>query len=378
MIAIILSIGAINAFIPLIIILILIVAAAGLMRGYNIFELFGISALLGGAGRATLAGKNVARRTAGIRKDSITRKKAQALRKYIKEEAIPKARTFAKYYREEYKASRAKGVSRAEAAKIASANARINMMDDRINNSQSSLDDIYSKLRKSLNEPRESSILKNDIKAKNLYNSINSERDRLRDLRDEANRIRQQSNRTSAAAAKANLNKMRQIEKDYRETKDKFVKHIHKLERRFIVKGTMDVVSYYSSKAVNLVLPNKRKLNVLKPSFLQNTDELEEEQKINVPKQSFLQNTDELEEERKRKEEEEKRRQEEEERKRKEEEEKRRQEEEERKRKEDEEKRRQEEEERKRKEDEEKRKEDEEKRKEDEEKRKDDEDDDEE
>jgi len=339
MIAIILSIGAINAFIPLIIILILIVAAAGLMRGYNIFALFGISALLGGAGKATLARKNVATQTEGVRRGLTTRKKAQALRKYIQKEAIPKARTFAKYYKEEYKASRALGVSRAEAAKIASANARINMMDDRINKSQSSLDNIDSTLRESLNEPRKSSALKNDIKAQNLYNSINSERDRLSDLRDQANRIRQQPNRTSAAAAKANLNKMRQIQREHRETANNYVKDLYRFKRGFIVKGTMEVVSYYSSKAVNLVLPNKLKLNAPKPSFLQNTDELEEEQKINAPKQSFLQNTDELEEEqKKKKEEEEKKKQEEEEqKKKKEEEEKKKQEEEEQKKKKEEE-----------------------------------------
>ena len=103
MISIILSIGAINAFIPLIIILILIVAAAGLMRGYNIFALFGIGVLLGGAGKATLAGKNVASKTEGVRKYSITRKKAQALKAYTQERAIKgvaKGVAFAKYYKQ--------------------------------------------------------------------------------------------------------------------------------------------------------------------------------------------------------------------------------------------------------------------------------------
>ncbi|MGC8652107.1 MAG: hypothetical protein ACP5UH_02555 [Candidatus Micrarchaeia archaeon] len=53
-----LSIGAIYAFIPIIIILILIAAAAGLMRGTDIFAFFGIGTLMGmasGAGRG--AGK---------------------------------------------------------------------------------------------------------------------------------------------------------------------------------------------------------------------------------------------------------------------------------------------------------------------------------
>jgi len=362
MISIILSIGAINAFIPLIIILILIVAAAGLMRGYNIFALFGIGVLLGGAGKATLARKNVASKTAGVRAGLKTGQKAQALGTYIRKEAIPKARKFAKYYRQEYKASRALGVSRAEAAKIASANARINMIDDRINTSQSSLDNIDSKLGGSL---KKSSALKNDIKAQNLYNSINSERARLSDLRDQANRIRQQPNRTSAAAAKANLNKMKQIQREYRETANNYVKDLYRFKRRFIVKGTMGVVSYYSSKAVNLVLPNKLKLNVPKPSFLQNTNELEEEQKINVPKPSFLQNTDELEEEekkkqedeeQKKKQEEEKKKQEDEEQKKKQEEEKKKQEDEEQKKKQEEEKKKQEDEEQKKKQEEEKKK----------------------
>jgi len=331
MIAIILSIGAINAFIPLIIILILIVAAAGLMRGYNIFALFGISALLGGAGKATLAGKNVARKTEGVRAGLKTGQKAQALGKYIRKEAIPKARTFAKYYKEEYNAARANGVSRAEAAKIASANARMRMMQDKINKSQSSLDKIdtetnkkessaayasgasrveaekiaYSNarinilkqdkintfqssldkigsetdkevdgaIRKSLDKLINSSALKNDTYAQNLYNSINSERDKLKDLADQANKIK--LDRTSAAAAKANLNRMRQIQKDYKETWNNYVKDLYRFDRRFIEKGTMEVAPYYISKGVNLVMPNKLKLNVPKPSFLQNTDELQ-------------------------------------------------------------------------------------------------------
>ncbi|MGC8669564.1 MAG: hypothetical protein ACP5TL_00200 [Candidatus Micrarchaeia archaeon] len=55
MLSIILSIGAIYAFIPIIVILILIGAAAGLMRGSDIFALFGIGAMLG---IASGAGKN--------------------------------------------------------------------------------------------------------------------------------------------------------------------------------------------------------------------------------------------------------------------------------------------------------------------------------
>lgn len=55
----ILSIGAINALIPILIILILIAAAAGSTRGSKLFELFGISTLLGiNFGRGTIARKS--------------------------------------------------------------------------------------------------------------------------------------------------------------------------------------------------------------------------------------------------------------------------------------------------------------------------------
>ena len=59
MIAIILSVGAINALVPVIVIVVLIGAAAGATRGWKIFELFGISSLMGvgGGGRGTLSGK---------------------------------------------------------------------------------------------------------------------------------------------------------------------------------------------------------------------------------------------------------------------------------------------------------------------------------
>ncbi|HVA82667.1 MAG TPA: hypothetical protein VNF06_00715 [Candidatus Aquilonibacter sp.] len=55
MIGILFSIGAINALIPIIVILILIAAAAGSTRGSKLFEMFGISALLGmSVGKGTL------------------------------------------------------------------------------------------------------------------------------------------------------------------------------------------------------------------------------------------------------------------------------------------------------------------------------------
>ncbi|MEM0094451.1 MAG: hypothetical protein QXX74_00775 [Candidatus Micrarchaeaceae archaeon] len=56
-----LSVGAINMLIPIIIIIILIGAAGASMRGMSIFDFFGISVLfgIGAHGKGTLAGKNV-------------------------------------------------------------------------------------------------------------------------------------------------------------------------------------------------------------------------------------------------------------------------------------------------------------------------------
>jgi len=279
MIAIILSIGAINAFIPLIIILILIVAAAGLMRGYNIFALFGISALLGGAGRATLARKNAASQTEGVRRGLITRKKVQALGAYAQKRAIPKGKAFAKYYGQEYSAAIASGASRAGAAKIAYSNARIRMMQDNINAFQSSLNNKITVYNKKTNKQvgvsligllsmlKASSALKNDTNAQNLYNSLNSELTKLNNLAAQANQI--PLNRTSATAAKANLNNMRQIQKNYRETSHNLINDLNRYEQRYHINSMKEDLSYYSPKAVNLVLPNKLKLNVPSPpSFL--------------------------------------------------------------------------------------------------------------
>ncbi|MEM3820342.1 MAG: hypothetical protein QXM58_01210 [Candidatus Micrarchaeaceae archaeon] len=56
-----LSVGAINMLIPIIIIIVLIGAAGASMRGMSIFDFFGISVLfgIGAHGKGTLAGKNV-------------------------------------------------------------------------------------------------------------------------------------------------------------------------------------------------------------------------------------------------------------------------------------------------------------------------------
>ncbi|MFP3289524.1 MAG: hypothetical protein RXO35_03825 [Candidatus Micrarchaeota archaeon] len=282
MIAIILSLGAINALIPLIIILILIVAAAGLMRGYNIFALFGISALLGGAGKATLAGKNVATKTAGVREGLVTRKKAQALFgiSALANLAGKNVATKTAGVREqEYKAAIASGASKADAAKIAYSNARINMMYDKINAFQSSLDKIDSKtnkkvdvaLRESLNELKNSSALKNDADMQNLYNSIVSEMNKLSNLASQAKQIQQQLNRTSAAEAKANLDRMRQIQKEYRETSQNLIKDLNKYTLKYDIKGMKEGSVYYISKSVNLVMPNKR--IAAKPSALTRSQE---------------------------------------------------------------------------------------------------------
>jgi len=286
MISIILSIGAINAFIPLIIILILIVAAAGLVRGYNIFALFGIGALLGGAGNATLARKNVASKTAGVRAGLITRKKAIALKASI----ISKGKTFAKYYAQEYKAAIASGTSKANAAKIAYSNARIRMMYNNINKFQSGLNEgtkIYTKKNNKIEQVKvpltellsmlenlnASSALKNDTYAQNLYNSIKSEIIKLNSLADQAKQIQQQLNRTSPAAAKANLDMMRKIQEDYRETARNLIKDLHRYERRYSInRGTKENVPYYVSRFVNRIIPDK--LSVPNPpSYLTNIDE---------------------------------------------------------------------------------------------------------
>ena len=58
---ILLSIGAINSFIPIAIILVFIAAAAGATRGYSLLSLFGISTLIGagsGGKKGSMAGKS--------------------------------------------------------------------------------------------------------------------------------------------------------------------------------------------------------------------------------------------------------------------------------------------------------------------------------
>ncbi|MDE1854723.1 MAG: hypothetical protein KGH57_00145 [Candidatus Micrarchaeota archaeon] len=57
MLPIVLSFGAIYALIPLLIIIILIAAAAGISRGYDIFSIFGIGVLAGIGGAASRGGK---------------------------------------------------------------------------------------------------------------------------------------------------------------------------------------------------------------------------------------------------------------------------------------------------------------------------------
>ncbi|MGC8628928.1 MAG: zinc ribbon domain-containing protein [Candidatus Micrarchaeia archaeon] len=61
MLEVLLSFGAVNALIPIIIIVILILAAAGLTRGYDLFAAFGIGTLIGIGGSAqkgSLVGRN--------------------------------------------------------------------------------------------------------------------------------------------------------------------------------------------------------------------------------------------------------------------------------------------------------------------------------
>ncbi len=69
MLPIILSFGAVYALIPLLIIIILIAAAAGISRGYDIFAIFGIGVLAGiggkSGGKGSLAGKSAYKGRAG-------------------------------------------------------------------------------------------------------------------------------------------------------------------------------------------------------------------------------------------------------------------------------------------------------------------------
>ena len=59
--SIILSVGAINALVPVLIIIVFIGAAAGLSRGFSFFNLFGIGTLVGLSprGKGTLAYKTL-------------------------------------------------------------------------------------------------------------------------------------------------------------------------------------------------------------------------------------------------------------------------------------------------------------------------------
>lgn len=63
LLAVILSIGAINALVPIIIIIVLIAAAAGATRGFSLFNVFGIATLLGGTGSVGGASRGSAART---------------------------------------------------------------------------------------------------------------------------------------------------------------------------------------------------------------------------------------------------------------------------------------------------------------------------
>ena len=68
MICLLFSLGSINALIPIVIILVLLVAAAGLNRGYSMFNFFGLTTLAGinPGGKASPAGKTGFNFPAGI------------------------------------------------------------------------------------------------------------------------------------------------------------------------------------------------------------------------------------------------------------------------------------------------------------------------
>ena len=167
MIYILLSLGAINAFIPLIIILILIVAAAGLMRGYNIFAMFGIPALLVNA-RGSFAGKNATASTAAVRKGSSTGaafNKLGGMANKYGNKGISKATTFGKIYANQLRLAKQSGLSSSQAAKAAYYKARGIMLD----NKMKKIDEKLQKLNESFIDLQKSATVQNN---KNIYNAL--------------------------------------------------------------------------------------------------------------------------------------------------------------------------------------------------------------
>ncbi|MGC9142682.1 MAG: hypothetical protein ACP5HF_02155 [Candidatus Micrarchaeia archaeon] len=167
MMSLLFSLGAINAFIPLIIILILIVAAAGLMRGYNIFALLGLSALLGGAGRGTLANKQVSKSTDMVRKNAPLEKKLKSLNKKAGSKIVG-AVSYTKQIWREYILAMANGVPRMQALKIARENVSYRIKVDKIGEKQKIVDN----LNNNINNLKASATYSTHPAMKNLFTNF--------------------------------------------------------------------------------------------------------------------------------------------------------------------------------------------------------------
>ncbi|MGC9099542.1 MAG: hypothetical protein ACP5HW_03275 [Candidatus Micrarchaeia archaeon] len=151
----------------MIIILILVVAAAGLMRGYNIFAMFGIPALLVNA-RGSFAGKNAAASTAAVRKGSKTgaafNKLGSQAHKYANKAAL-QATTFGKIYANQLRLAKQSGLSGSQAAKAAYYRARTEML----RNHMKDVDEKLQDLNKSLTDIQKSPAFQ---KNKNLVDTL--------------------------------------------------------------------------------------------------------------------------------------------------------------------------------------------------------------
>ncbi|MGC8572304.1 MAG: hypothetical protein ACP5LH_03445 [Candidatus Micrarchaeia archaeon] len=147
-----LSLGAINAFIPLIIILILIVAAAGLMRGYDLFAILGLSTLLVGGPRGTLAGKNVAKVATFNKTDDIIIKYAKTTKKIVNKN-IKKIGSFGIYLRKEYLRLKSLGVDKKDIPNMALNNAKNRVQLDNINKKFKKLEELNESINKVMDTP---------------------------------------------------------------------------------------------------------------------------------------------------------------------------------------------------------------------------------
>ncbi|MGC8662514.1 MAG: hypothetical protein ACP5RT_01885 [Candidatus Micrarchaeia archaeon] len=169
MIYIILSLGAINAFIPLIIILILVVAAAGLMRGYNIFALFGIPALLFSGARGSMIKKSASGQTKGIRAKSKTGGqliKAGAMAKMTINKNLKNSKSFVKVYSNELaNVEKTMGLKGTKAALVALGYANSVTKLNYVKNTKNQL----GELSENIDKIEKNTTLANNQKMKNVF-----------------------------------------------------------------------------------------------------------------------------------------------------------------------------------------------------------------